>query len=154
MHNEGRPQRTRRKRWGIGATAAVVLAVLAALLIPRGLRGPERIAIDFIEISIHAPQDEARLRTAARIGDTEDPRALLQGLSTGVALGFLHARQTQGNAQSISVLNREQPAPHRYVLTLRVSEGGIGAAASSRDFVVQLQEADGGWRLSSVRLVD
>jgi hypothetical protein len=130
MHNEGRPQRTRRKRWGIGATAAVVLAVLAALL------------------------DEARLRTAARIGDTEDPRALLQGLSTGVALGFLHARQTQGNAQSISVLNREQPAPHRYVLTLRVSEGGIGAAASSRDFVVQLQEADGGWRLSSVRLVD
>lgn len=155
MHNDGRQRRTRRKRWGITAAIVVVVGAATALLIPRGLRGPERIAIEFLDASIQAPNDTARLRAAAHVDDTVDPRTLLQGLSTGVTLNFLHARQTQGTAQSVSVLNREQPAPQRYVVTLRVLESGIGAIAAPRDVVVQLQEIDGsGWRIASVRAVD
>jgi hypothetical protein len=145
---------TKRVRWGVTAALLLVAGVSAIVLFPRGLRGPERSAGEFLELMMQTPVDVERLRNAAHITTADDPRTLLQGLSTGVTLSFLQARQAQGVSQDISVIARQQPAPQRYTVTLRVSDTAL-AEPASRDFIVQLEQiADGDWRVVSIRAAD
>lgn len=150
MQPHQRQVRAKRIRWGV--TAVLLLVGTSAIFLPRGLRGPEQSAGDFLETLIQTPNDTERLRRAAHINPSDDPQTLLHGLSTGVTLSFLQARQAQGAAQNISVVARQQPAAQRYQVTLRVSDASIADAASLRDFVVQLEQVtDGDWRVISMR---
>jgi hypothetical protein len=150
MHNDGRQGRVRRLRWWMGAALLSALVVTAIFVSPWALRGPDRMASEFLDALIQAPADASRLRLAAHLDDPENPQALLQGLSTNVTLNFLQARQAQGISQDIRVLERRNAGPD-YTVTLRVSESS-SATVVPRDFIVQLQKAGNGeWRIASLR---
>ena len=150
-----REVRQGRMRWGIALVLLLALGATAMVLFPRASRGPERTAGEFLEALIQTPADTVRLRAAARLTGTQDPQALLQGLSTGVTLNFLQARHAQGISQDIMVLERQQSVPQRVNVRLRVSEVSAAGGASPRDFAVQLEPiTDGDWRVASLRAAD
>jgi hypothetical protein len=146
--------RIRRLRWWIAAALLLILGTTTIVLGPPGLRGPDRVASEFLDALIQTPADAARLRAAARLAEADDPQTLLQGLSTNVTLTFLQARQTQGISQDIRVLGRLE-GNQRYTVTLRVAEASTGPVSAPRDFIVQLQPAtDGTWRIVSLRAAE
>jgi len=155
MHNNERQTRAKRIRWGIAGALLLAAGFTALFLFPPGLHGPERSAGEFLQTLIAAPADVERLRSAAHIAATDDPQALLQGLSTDVTLNFLRARQTQGSPQDIRVVARQQPTPERYGVTLRVSDANVTDTATFRYFVGRFETAaNGEWRLVAVRAAD
>jgi len=139
-------------RW-IGVAVVVAIAAIVIVLFARSPRGPETVARQFLDALLQAPEDTARLRAAAHLAESDDPEALLEGLSTRVALEFLRARERQGAVHDVSIAETRRPAPQRYVAVLRVVENADGAPVQSWRFQVSMQTTDDGdWRIVAVAL--
>lgn len=152
--------RSRRAIW-IAVTAAAVAALGAAYLwFPRGLRGPETVAQNFIEAFLDVSPDEpdysGRLRAAAHLDQADDPQSVIDGLSTRIALDFLRLRRRQGAVQRIAIGESRRPAPTHYVTALRVVERVDNSRGSlTRRFNVVLLKSDNGdWRVTSVAVIE
>lgn len=149
MHKQPR----RRWRW-LGVLIAAALVVVASIYFPRGLRGPETVAEEFVAALMHAPQDLAALRAAGHLEPERDPLALIDDASTRIALDYLHARERQGVAHALEIAERRQPGARDYVAVLAVHERDDALAPGHR-FAVSLQQAeDGEWRVRAVGLLE
>jgi len=157
MHKDEQRPRSRRKiRIGVAATAAVVMLVTTAVIVffPRGLRGPETVARQFFEALVQTPDDVEGLRAAARIGESDDPQALIDGLSTRVALEFMRARERQGATYNVRVVEAKSPAARNYVTLLSVTDRA-DRASPVRRFQVNLKKADNGdWYVANVAVME
>ncbi len=153
MHEVRWQTRIPRARWiGVAALVAIAAVVIVTFFLG-SRRGPETVARQFVEALLQAPEDAARLRSAAHLAEADDPVALLEGLATHVALDFLRARERQGAVHRISVAETRRPAPQRYVVLLWVVENADGQAAQNWRFQVSLQKTDNGdWRITAVAL--
>lgn len=148
-------QKTQKRRWRwLGVLVLVALVAAAIVYFPRGLRGPESVAREYLDALARAPQDLPALRTAGHLADNDDPLAPIEGLSTRVALEFLYARTRLGAAPRISVVESRRPAPLRYAVVLEVSDPD-DRAAPPRRFAVNLQQNDDGdWRVGALSVVE
>jgi hypothetical protein len=143
--------RTRRSIVAALGLAALIAAAIA--FFPRGLRGPETVASDFLSVLISAPDDLPRQRRAGHLDEGDDPLALADGLPTRVAFTFLAARGGQGAVFDIDVVER-RPDAQDYVAVLSVSERDDDASSTRRFAVTLRQTPSGDWRVSAVSAVD
>jgi hypothetical protein len=154
MQKGGRRIPSRRVRW-LGVLVLTALIAAAVILFPRGLRGPETVAIEFLEALLQTPDDPERLRAAAHLADGDDPQRLLGELTTRITLEFLHARERQGMQHRIGVSERHRPTPQSYAMVLKVTEQDDNEQLHTRRFHVGLQQAENGdWRVSAVRVAE
>ncbi len=154
MHQGKQQSPIGRRKW-LGAATFAVVATTLILFALFGLRGPGAVAREFLEALLRMPEDYTTLRKIANLGESDDPRSLIEGVSTRVTLDFLRARARQGVVLDVSVAESRRPEPGRYAVILRVLENADGGSSRSRRFQVRLQRSDAGdWRIISITTSD
>jgi hypothetical protein len=131
-----------------GAQAIVLLAVLGAACdaVPTT---PERRAREYVELLVQQPDD-----AAGRLEELDGPTPVLEGVATGVALGYLRARVRQGPTPEVSATSAHKSAPGERLVIVAVSPGPGRAAAEDRvRFQVRVARDPGQeWRVRGVRV--
>ena len=154
-------RRALRVRW-IGALVMLAaLATAAVVYYPArapAVRGPDTIAVAFLEALMQAPADAQRLRAAGHLEASDEPPPfdrIVDRMATRLALDYLHARVRQNVGYRVQVIERRQPEPRRYAVMLTVTERAEAEAAVPRRFQLGLQQLENGdWRVTGVSAVE
>jgi hypothetical protein len=155
-------ERALRVRWIGALVMAAALTTAAVMYYPRrspAVRGPDTVAVEFMEALMQAPADAERLRAAGHLeaGDELPPAIdrIVDRMATRLALDYLHARLQQNAGYRVRVIERRQPEPRRYAVLLAVGERAETEAASPRRFQLGLQQLENGdWRVTGVSAVE
>jgi len=113
---------------------------------------PESRATQFIETLVVDPGNSQRLRGLADITADQDPRSLVHGLSTQVALDYLRTRNHQGEKQDFSIEAVRLQGSSRRVVTVLVDRAGreLDRSEAVRFHVVLKDVASRGWLVTAV----
>lgn len=135
--------------------ALALLATLAGVAGCEWFRdAAESRARFFLETLVREPDNRARLNELAKPAAGDDPAAVLDGLSTQLAIGYLRARHRQGMALDFAVTAAQHPDPSHRTVRVAVATHPAGLRLERDDrirFEVALEMSEEhGWRVTRV----
>ncbi|MHB8346742.1 MAG: hypothetical protein ACYDHM_06025 [Acidiferrobacterales bacterium] len=111
---------------------------------------PESHATRFIRILVVDPQNIVRLREFADVPAGQDPRSIVHGLSTEVALNYLQTRERQGQKQGFAIDSVHLEGSSNRTVMVRVARVG-GSGKGAVEFRVDLKDVPRrGWLVTAV----
>ena len=134
------------------------LALLAALVGAAGCEwfrdAAESRARFFLETLVREPDNRARLNELAKPAAGDDPATVLDGLSTQLAIGYLHARHRQGMALDFAATVAQRADPNHRLVRVAVAAHPAGLRQEHDGrvrFEVALERSEEhGWRVTRV----
>lgn len=128
------------------AALALVLVVTSAALGACGWFGtePERRARGFVEALVREPGEREALNAYVMQAPGVDPLVFTTEAPMRVALEYLRARHTTGEALEFSAFETAQPNPHSRRVAVRVRVGAARPAADEVMLALELERETGG----------